>query len=468
MNVYIKMITRQLMALLVVILFSVTAFTQISESGQPVDDDGILSIKQKPFDVKGFVIGRDFHENKFKDQEQGLKGMADCFFNMSDASDAKKQNFSLCKKLGLGVVVSAEGRHLTGGDWMKMSDQHIDDYVKKMVESGGKNKAIIGYHICDEPSSLAFPQLAVAVAAVRKYAPGKMATINLYPNYATLWTLDQVKSQLGTKTYKEYLQKVVEIVKPDMISYDNYMIQFSLDQKEKSRAAQYYTNIMDVREISLKSNIPWWNVVSGNQVRHFTTIPTMANLLLQAYTSLAAGAGGVRWFTYWQGAYNYSPINKNEQKTLTWHYLREVNRQMSIVGPIVKTLKSTGVYFTDASIDPSLPLLPGNHVQGIACEQPLMIGEFVSQKGNNYLMIVNLSLEKSARFIVTTKVPNERLFAVSAGEDTPYFTEILNSKNLNGTMKGTTEEQIRMSEQKAYWLPSGQGVLIKCSGVSEN
>lgn len=164
--------------------------------GDPIDDDGILSIKQKPFDVKGFVIGRDFHENKFKDQDQGLKGMADCYLNMSDASDAKKQNIKLCEKLGLGVVISAEGKHLVGGDWMKMSDQQIDDYVKKMVKDAGKSKAIVGYHICDEPSSLAFPKLAVVVAAVRKYAPGKLATINLYPNYATLWTLDQVKSQL--------------------------------------------------------------------------------------------------------------------------------------------------------------------------------------------------------------------------------------------------------------------------------
>jgi len=456
-------IIKSTFLLLSIALINFQSFAQISAGGQINDDDGILTVKQKPFDIHKFIIGRDFHANKFKDQDNGLKGMAYCYFNVSDASDAKKQNFSLCKKLGLGVVISAEGNHLVGGDWMKMSDQQIDEYVKKMVESGGKKKSIIGYHICDEPSSLAFPKLAVAVAAVHKYAPGKMATINLYPNYATLWTLDQVKSQLGTKTYKEYLDKLVEIVKPDMISYDNYMIQFSMDQEEKPRAVQYYTNIMAVREASLKSNIPWWNVVSGNQVRSFTTIPSMANLLLQAYTSLAAGAGGIRWFTYWQGGYNYAPINKDEQKTLTWYYLREVNRQMSILGPMVKTLKSTGVYFTDPTIDPSLPLLPGKHINSVECKQPLMIGEFESQKGNKYVMVVNLSLEKSARFVLNTKVTNERLFVISPVEQSPYFSEITKSKS-NASM---TPDQKKMAEQKAYWLPAGQGVLIKCSGISE-
>ncbi len=463
MNTKVNFFTRQISILLTIGLFSMPALAQISADGKPIDDDGILSIKQKPFDVSNFVIGRDFHENKFKDQEKGLKGMAAAYFNISDAADAKKQNIALCEKLGLGVVISAEGKHLTGGDWMKLSDQEIDDYVKEMVKSGGNSKAIIGYHICDEPSSIAFPKLAVAVAAVRKYAPGKLATINLYPNYATLWTLDQVKSQLGTKSYKEYLEQVVKIVKPDMISYDNYMVQFSMDQQVKNRAAQHYTNIMDVREISLKSNTPWWNVVSSNQIRHYTTIPTMANLLLQAYTSLAAGAGGVRWYTYHGQSYDYNPIDKDENRTLTWRYLQEVNRQLSVLGPIVKKLKSTGVYFSDGSIDPSLPLLPGQHVQSIDSKQPLMVGEFESEKGNKYIMVVNIDLEKSARIIVNTKIPNERLFVVSSGEDVPYFSEIV-KKKLNGTMRGSTPEQIAMSEQNSYWLGAGQGVLIKCGG----
>jgi hypothetical protein len=292
-----------------------------------------------------------------------------------------------------------------------------------------------------------------------------MATINLYPNYATLWTLDQVRSQLGTKTYREYLDKFVEIVRPDMISYDNYMIQFSMDQEEKSRAVQYYTNLMDVRDVSLRSNIPWWNVASGNQIRFFTTIPSMSNLLLQAYTSLAAGAGGVRWFTYWQGGYNYAAINANEQKTFTWHYLREVNRQMSILGPIIQTLKSTGVYFTDPVPDASLPLLPGKHVVSVECRQPLMIGEFESAKGNHYVMAVNLSLEKSAAFVLKTKISDERLFIVSPAENKPYFAEIVSHESRNSKMLGNTDEQKRMAKQKVYWLPAGQGILIKCTGV---
>ena len=428
------------------------------------DEDGILSIKQKPFDVNGFVIGRDLHANRFDDQQRGLKNMAECHFNWADCADGKKQDFKLCEKLGLSVVVaSTGGTHKLGGDWMKMSDEEIDDYIRQKVQEGGKSKAIVGYHICDEPSSLAFPKLALAVAAVRKYAPGKLAPINLYPNYATLWTLDQVRSQLGTRTYKEYLEQFAEIVKPDILSYDNYVVQLSMDQKDRKRMAQHYTNIMDVREVALKHNLPWWNVVSSNQIRYFTVIPTLDNMMLQAYTSLAAGAGGIRWFTYWQAGYDYAPINEKEMRTNTWYALREVNRHLSILGPIMKTLKSTGVYFTDPTIDPSLPLLPGKIVKGVECAEPLMIGEFESAKGNRYVMVVNISLERSARFILKTDIENERLFVVSTGEQTPYFREIISAEARNAFTKGHTEEQLARSREKAYWIPAGQGVLIKCS-----
>lgn len=452
---------------LILVFCAAGIVTLPARAEEPVkDDDGILEIVDRPFAADRFVIGRDFHENKFADQDKGLQGMADCYFNMSDASDGKKQNFSLCKKLGLSTIVSAEGRHLTGRDWMKMSDEQIDAYVKKMIRDAGKSEAIAGYHICDEPSALAFPKLAVAVAAVRKYAPGKMATINLYPNYATLWTLDQVKSQLGTRTYREYLEQAATVIEPDMLSYDNYMIQFSMDQSVAERAAQYYTNMLAVREVSLKYGIPWWNVVSGNQIRHYTTIPTLSNLMLQAYTSLAAGAGGVRWFTYWQGGYNYAPIDGQERKTQTWHYLREVNRQLSILGPIIKRLHSTGVYFTDPAPDESLPLLPGEHVRSIRCDEPLMVGEFLSAKGNRYIMVVNLSLERSARFIVETVLPGERLFVVNTGERQPYFQQIEPTKLKSTSMLGGTSEQLAMAGEAAYWLPAGGGVLIKCGGIS--
>ncbi len=85
------------------------------------------------------------------------------------------------------------------GKWREMNDEEIDQTVKQMVEAAGNNPAVLGYFIMDEPGAPAFPALAKAVAAVKKYAPGKLAYINLFPSYATVGAPD--KSQLGTATY---------------------------------------------------------------------------------------------------------------------------------------------------------------------------------------------------------------------------------------------------------------------------
>lgn len=408
-----------------------------AQKGEPV----IGKKPDKTISVDAFVIGRDFHHNKFIDRKRGLQGMADCYFTMADA--ANPQNMQLCEKLGLGVVVSEEP-HLTGPEWSKMTDEEIDRYIKNMVKKAGKSKAIIGYHICDEPSALDFPALGKAVAAIKKYAPGKLAAINLYPNYATLWQMNQIKSQLGTKSYTEYLERFVNEVKPQYLCYDNYMVQFSMDLQFPEKAQSYYTNLLEVRRVSKKYNLPFWNVVSSNQIRPQTTIPSPANMLFQAYTTLAVGASGIRWYTYHGQAYGYNPIDKNENKSLTWYYLQEVNRQLSVLGPIIKQLNSTGVYFTSPAPADSLPLLPGKWVEKVEAEAPMMIGEFVSKNGTNYVMVVNLSLEKSVKFKLTTKIPNEKIWIVSAGEK-GYLVET----DIN----------------EGYWLTAGAGVLIKCGGV---
>ena len=428
----------------------------------PSPTDPLMQIKNPRFSHDAFFIGRDYHHNTFLDHTKGLKGMADCYFTLADAADP--QNFALCEKLGLSVIVSVSP-HLGGQEWAKMSDERIDLYIKNMVANGGKSKAIIGYHICDEPSSTVFPYLAKAVAAVRKYAPGKWSTINLYPNYATIWTENQIKSQLGTKTYTEYLEKFVTIVKPDLITYDNYMVQMSMDMKQPERSGKYYTNLLDVRRISVKNNIPYWNVVSGNQVRTNSTIPSPANLALQAYTSLAAGAGGLRWYTYWKGGYNYAPIDENEHKTLTWRYLQEVNRQAVMLGTIIKQLKSTGVYFTSPAPEPSLPVLPGEYVKSVESDSPMMVGEFAGKKGERYVMVVNLSLEKSAKFVLNTNTPNELMYTVSLGEDKPYLYDFEASKRSSFDANTAWKPKSETELEKGLWLPAGEGVLIKCTGV---
>jgi hypothetical protein len=379
-----------------------------------------------------------------RELKHGLESIAACNFTM--AGFVKPEALPLCEKLGLAAIMApAQGNEAWSGDWQKLSDEQIDQQVKRMVEKAGSNKAVMGYFLMDEPGSPAFAALGKAVAALKKYAPGKLAYINLFPSYAT--TGAPGASQLGTASYTEYLERFVNEVKPQFISYDNYMVQYSGDMQAEAQAASYYGDLLEVRRVAQKYHLPFWNIVAGNQLAAHATIPSPANLAFQAFTTLAAGGRGVSWFTYFDDGFAYSPIDKAGNQTESWLYLQMVNRQVRTLGPIMSRLQSTGVYFTSPPPVKALPLLPGRIVKqvqskaphgGANASLPVMVGEFTDESGADYVMIVNLSLEKSANIKIETAkaYPTKQVFSAMDGR------------------------LVTLDEQNGHWLVAGQGVLI--------
>jgi len=368
----------------------------------------------------------------------GLESIADCQFNM--AGFVWPEDLRRCEKLGLGAILLPAAEDVISPgyrrEWKKLSDEEIDRRVREIVRAAGRNRAVKGYYIMDEPGVTDFPALGKAVAAVKKHAPGKLAYINLFPNYATLGAPNM--SQLGTPNYTEYLERFVAEVQPQVISYDNYMVQYSEDLKDPAKAASYYRNLLEVRRVALAHGLPYLNIVSANQIRPVTPIPSPANLQFQAYTTLAAGYRGVTWYNYFGPGYKYTPIDPAGRKTLTWVYLRDVNSQVAALAPVMSRLTSTGVFFTAPAPVNGLPLLPGGLVEAVSCPTPVMIGEFRHANGDDYIMVVNLSLERSARFTFQTTQPRKTIQIVSSvdGSLSPF------------------------DQKDGLWLTAGQGALL--------
>jgi hypothetical protein len=374
-----------------------------------------------------------------REKSNGLESMAECHFNM--AGFVLPGDLARCRKLGLGAIMLPSDILFTNlgflCEWRKLSGQEIDRRIKEEVEASGSSPAIKGYFIMDEPGAGDFPALARAVADVKKYAPGKLAYINLFPDYAAPGA--PVTSQLETASYSEYLERFVNEVHPQMISYDNYKVEYSSDLKNRAVAADYYYNLLEVRRVAQEHHLPFLNIVSANQIRPDATIPSPANLLFQAYTTLAAGYRGVTWYTYYSQGYKYAPVELSGGKTLTWAWLQEVNRQAAVLAPIMSRLESTGVFFSAPAPADNLPLLPGHLVKSAASAAPLMIGEFRQPDGQHYVMVVNLSLEISAKFHLTAIRPGASVQIVSAMD-----------RSLSA-----------FDQQTGLWLTAGQGVLLK-------
>lgn len=369
----------------------------------------------------------------------GLESIAACCFNM--AGFVLPKDLRQCEKLGLGAILLPADPAFTNFNyfraWRQLSEQQIEKRVTQMIRAGGSSRAVTGYFITDEPGVGDFPALAKAVEAVKKHAPGKLAYINLFPDYATLGAPD--RSQLGTSNYTEYLERFVTEVQPQALSYDNYMVQYSDDLKDSAKAASYYRNLLEIRRVAQKYGIPCLNIVCANQIRANTPIPSPATLAFQAYTTLAAGFRGVTWYNYYGPGYHYTAIDSNGAKTLTWIYLRDINSQVAALAPIMSRLNSTGVFFTGPAPVDNLPLLPGRLVESVSCANPLVIGEFRHGDGQDYVMVVNLSLQRSARFQLSSRGSTRSIYLVSA----------------------VTDASVQLKPADETWLVAGGGVLLR-------
>jgi frataxin-like iron-binding protein CyaY len=77
-------------------------------------------------------------------------------------------------------------------------------------------------------------------------------------------------------------------------------------------------------------------------------------------------------------------------------------------------------------------------VEAITCPTPVMVGEFRHVNGDAYVMIVNLSLERSAKFTLATHPPRKSIQIISA---------------VDGSLSA-------FDQKNGLWLTAGQGVLL--------
>lgn len=120
---------------------------------------------------------------------EGLESIAACHFNV--AGFVWPSDLAECERLGLRAILAPARRpRYMGEEWASLSDADLDRRVQEIAAAGGRSDSVLGYFVMDEPGASRFATLGKVVAAFRRHAPGKLAYINLYPNYATIGAPD--------------------------------------------------------------------------------------------------------------------------------------------------------------------------------------------------------------------------------------------------------------------------------------
>jgi hypothetical protein len=352
-----------------------------------------------------------------------LKKLHDCGFTL--AGFVPPAALDNCQAAGLKAIVS--DNRTANYDWSNVDAATARNNVSNLVAEVNQHPAVFGYYLRDEPPAAWFPHLEKVASAVREFAPGRWPYINLFPDYAE-------NSQLGTTNYAEYLERFITTCHPSIVSYDNYSL-----MDDGSLRANYWSNLEAVHAACKKHGINFWNIVLS--VAHFNyREPSAADLRFEAYSSLAYGARGLSYFTYFAppvGGYRSAPVDQFGNKTQTWQWLQNVNLQVLKLAPTLLRLTCDDAYHIGQAPSACKGPPTNSLLTGVGGDN-FLVGDFTHSDNSRYVMVVNKDLAKSRPCS-----PQFRRSPKSLQHVSPY----------SGALIPFAGEYV--------WLAPGQGVLLR-------
>lgn len=261
---------------------------------------------------------------KYARTEAHIKDLAECGVDFVVDMEYDKDAYDLLYKYGVGVIESGVYPGWWGGDGNnagKMSENNPIEKYEERKSHFADHPAVIGVDVGDEPSALDFPHYGKVIDFAEKAHDRIFPYLNLYPNYASVAenTGDQTVSQLGTKTYQEYIDTYVKYVKTDYICYDFYMYSAGIPLA--------YENLRIVSDACRKTGRSMWIVLQVNSSDPKKWI-SENQLRFQAYSAMAFGVENITWACYTAGWWSNQVLDSTGEKTQQYDKLKTVNAEI--------------------------------------------------------------------------------------------------------------------------------------------
>ncbi|MCS7224208.1 MAG: hypothetical protein NZ959_06600 [Armatimonadetes bacterium] len=317
--------------------------------------------------------------------EERYRELADCHFTLTFGGD-----IDLSHRFGMKALVFDDRVFKA----LSQRDEESDKLLEEAVRRYRNHPAFFGFFLRDEPNASEFADLARVHQRLLELDPKSVPYINLFPTYAT-------QQQLGTPTYDEYVDQFLKIVKPRVLSYDHYALLQGRDRPD------YFLNMEIIRRMSLQAGIPFWFILLSTPHWGYRT-PSEGDLRWQVFTALAYGAKGIMYFTYWtveEEGWGDGIIKKDGTRSERYEIVREINREVKVLGPLLLELDSRQVYHLGGSLpDGASRPNPDSWVQKVDGGS-IVVGELVHHKGSEFLFIVNASYKEETNVAVFLKKP---------------------------------------------------------------
>jgi hypothetical protein len=307
----------------------------------------------------------------------------------------------LARTAGLQLLISDDIQIRNMSRWFAISDNPADfltitpaearEFYTRARDAYGPYSSLAGFNFYDEPGPGWFGPLARTLDVARELAPNLLPYINLFPS-----------------DDPTYYQSFVDQVRPSLVSFDRYPL-----LSEGREDANYFHNWAIVRKAALSADLPAWvfiQTLAYNGHRE----PTPAELLWQINISLAYGAKGIQYFTYWTPeaargeGFGPALITVDGVRTARYDAAKKINTTwLHQVGRELKPLVSESVVHAGETPLPNgtTGFTPTELISRIS-GQPVVVGTFRSRDSavkDRWLLVTNRSHSTNTGATITIR-----------------------------------------------------------------
>jgi len=317
--------------------------------------------------------------------------------SLSSVSEANPtRDLDIARDAGVRLVVSVPGLRVAKGTVDDAWKHRIKTFIGKVRDHDG----LFGYYLADEPKLPLFEDIAKAFALVREQDPDHLP-------YYNHWMTNM--SFGGLRSYEEMWETFHALCRPDFVSMDCYPINacseaewadgragpfapYYFPRHRAKHRLHYYESLEILRQYGRIFRVPVWGFTRSRP--GYTMETAEGEMRYQLMTALAYGAKGLQYFTYANANVMVGPPPECEPNELA-HIAGKLNRELRAWEPVLKRMRSIGVYHHPATHFMTRPLdqytLGNENDLCVRDGDDVVVGQFVDDEGWEYALICNRS-----------------------------------------------------------------------------
>lgn len=272
------------------------------------------------------------------------------------------------------------------------------EQLKEMLGTTIEHEACMGILVKDEPNASQFSSFGSAYEVYRQVTD-KYFYVNLFPNYAS-------REQLGTDTYRQYVNEYCAKSGNDMICADHYP--FGDNGMLQTLSDGFLSNLEIIQKYSDAYDLEHWEYIQGMKCDASSKIPDYKDYSMQIYTSMCFGVDVLQYFCYFtpQGLDEtyFAMIGTDGKRTSRYYDAQKINGEIHAfdhvymnyvdgwkgVLPVIGQENEKG---SNAGFGLMLwPLEEYERIRSVKSSQDSLIGCYKDKDGRDGFTIVNYTV----------------------------------------------------------------------------